>query len=339
MRKSLTLRLFGPQNIAKTGDDRPAKSLYGFVWRMSGWRQFVASGLAISVALLAMAPLELQRLIVDDVIVDRNFEMLIWLGAIYLAAIILQQVLKFIMRVYRGWIGESATRFAREHLSSIYRRRKATPESGTAVTVISTEIDQLGAFVGQAIAEPLVQGGVLVVIYGYMLAVQPEIALLSAMFFLPQLIVVPWMQSLINSHVDRRVGMLRRLGDRVSEDEFEEPDGHRWKHHLRRLDLIHYNRMRIFVLKHTSKAVVNTLNHLAPLSVLMVGGWMVMEGQTTIGIVVAFIRGFERMADPLRDLIAFYRLAAIASVKHDRIAEWIEDHLDNAERPKGEATA
>jgi hypothetical protein len=46
-------------------------------------------------------------------------------------------------------------------------------------------------------------------------------------------------------------------------------------------------------------------------------------GQTSIGVVVAFISGFDRLADPLRQLIAFYRLATQSRVRHDAIASWM----------------
>jgi ABC-type bacteriocin/lantibiotic exporter with double-glycine peptidase domain len=42
----------------------------------------------------------------------------------------------------------------------------------------------------------------------------------------------------------------------------------------------------------------------------MVGGYLVTSGATTIGTVVAFISGFQRLADPSRELLAYYRLAA-----------------------------
>jgi ABC-type bacteriocin/lantibiotic exporter with double-glycine peptidase domain len=65
------------------------------------------------------------------------------------------------------------------------------------------------------------------------------------------------------------------------------------------------------------------MNGLAPLSVLVVGGYMVIEGQTTIGVIVAFITGFERLSDPLRELLNYYRVAAQAGVQHDMIARWM----------------
>ena len=46
-------------------------------------------------------------------------------------------------------------------------------------------------------------------------------------------------------------------------------------------------------------------------------------GQTSLGVVVAFISGFERLADPLRQLVTFYTLAAQSRVRHQAIAGWM----------------
>ena len=57
--------------------------------------------------------------------------------------------------------------------------------------------------------------------------------------------------------------------------------------------------------------------------VLVIGGIMVIQGQTEIGIVVAFISGFSKLSDPIRELITYYRDAAQPAVKHQMIADWM----------------
>jgi ABC-type bacteriocin/lantibiotic exporter with double-glycine peptidase domain len=49
-----------------------------------------------------------------------------------------------------------------------------------------------------------------------------------------------------------------------------------------------------------------------------------MQGEVEVGVIVAFISGFERISSPLRELIGFYRLAAQARVQHDLIAQWMD---------------
>jgi ABC-type bacteriocin/lantibiotic exporter with double-glycine peptidase domain len=57
----------------------------------------------------------------------------------------------------------------------------------------------------------------------------------------------------------------------------------------------------------------------------MIGGYLVINGETTIGTVVAFMSGFERMADPSRQLLAYYRLTAETQMQYRLIAEQLRD--------------
>ena len=47
-------------------------------------------------------------------------------------------------------------------------------------------------------------------------------------------------------------------------------------------------------------------------------------GQTTIGVVVAFVSGLDRVSAPLHDLLNFYRAYEQAKVQHQMIVEWVE---------------
>lgn len=316
-----------PAEIEQTGDSKPVATLVQFVWRMSGRRQILISVLALTVALLSTVPLELQRRIINQAIGDQNVDLLFFLGGIYLGTVILQGCLKYCLRLYQGWIGESAIRHCRNHLFGVHRKRRGKAEEdekadGQAVSVIGAEIEQVGGFVGEAFAAPLVNGGMLAAIFGYMLVVEPMIAGISLCFFIPQVFALPLIQRYINRLIERRVTMLRDLGDLVAGDD-DAADSSSTDDHQSVLDAIYRNRIRIYVLKFAGKALVNLMSALAPLSALVVGGYLAIQGETTIGVIVAFISGFERMASPMTQLIAYYRLAAQMRVKHDKIAEWI----------------
>jgi ABC-type multidrug transport system fused ATPase/permease subunit len=247
------------------------------------------------------------------------------LGAAYLAVVVLQAGLKYLLRVGQSWLGESAIRYTRRHLLGIHQDRRAgrdrpEEEGGRAVSIIGAEVEQLGGFVGEAVAEPLVTGGMMLAILGYMFVVEPLLAAACLAFFVPQAIAVPLIQRLVNRFVGRRIGLLRDFGDQVADpDPASEPDPGRHA----KLDAIYRNRIRIYLWKFASKGVVNLFNGLAPVTALVVGGYLVIVGQTSLGVVVAFISGFERLADPMRELIAFYRLAAQSRVRHDAIARWM----------------
>ncbi|MGH6884837.1 MAG: ABC transporter ATP-binding protein [Geminicoccales bacterium] len=330
-----------PVRVRRTGDDTPASSLYGYVRRMSGWHQAWLSLLAALVAGLSMAPLELQRRIVNDAVGDEDLWLLGLLAGIYIAVVVLQTGLKYLLRVGQSWVGESAIRYTRRHLLGIYRGRRPSPggdqvrrdgeegrhergrgdDRGRAVSIIGAEVEQLGGFVGEAVAEPLVNGGMMLAILGYMFVVEPVLAAACLAFFVPQAIAVPAIQRVVNRFVETRIGLLRDFGEQVAAS--GERGAGSGPDRDAKLNAIYRNRIRIYLWKFGSKGLVNFFNGLAPVTALIVGGYLVIVGQTSLGVVVAFISGFERLADPLRQLIAFYRLAAQSRVRHEAIARWM----------------
>jgi ABC-type bacteriocin/lantibiotic exporter with double-glycine peptidase domain len=75
----------------------------------------------------------------------------------------------------------------------------------------------------------------------------------------------------------------------------------------------------LFKLKFGLRFLVGGLQSDGVFALLFVGGIMVLNGKTEIGIVVAFISGFDRVLDPWRELIAFVRSTSAAKVQFDLI--------------------
>ena len=121
-------------------------------------------------------------------------------------------------------------------------------------------------------------------------------------------------QQFINRRARRKVKLIRELGDQI----VDRAADHRYAGTTRQVYAV---LMSYYRWKFASKLINNFMNHLAPMSVLMVGGYLVINDQTTLGTIVAFISGFERMADPSRQLLAYYRLAAETQVQYRLIAE------------------
>lgn len=304
---------------------RPGETLGRFVWRASGVHQFYVGTIAMAVALLNFGPIDLQRRIVDVAIADRNVETLIFLGALYFGIILVQAMLKYALLVYQGWVGESAVKLSRDQLAEVASNRTAEDDvsSGQTVNVIGREIDGVGGFVGVSISEFVVNVTFLIVILGYMLYIQPVIALISVVFLVPQVVLALYMQAELNTLVERQVGLVRKLGDEtVAQAESNSTDATRRR--LPTIGAIFDNRLRFYFLKYGLKTLLNVANAIGPLMVLVVGGWMVIQGQTTIGTVVAFISGLERLSSPLRDLLNFYREFQQAKVQYVMIVKWVE---------------
>jgi ABC-type bacteriocin/lantibiotic exporter with double-glycine peptidase domain len=307
-----------PDHIARTGDDTPARDIWGYVWRMSGWRQALLALLALAATLLNLAPVELQRRLIDDAITQGNADLLFGLGALYGIVLGLHQLAKLILRVAQGWLSESTALYTRRHLLRLWRGGSAgsSEQPGEAVAIIGPEVDKLAGFVGTGPSSAIGNAAMLLGVTAYMLWVDPMVAGLGLVLIVPQIVLTPLLQRRLNRLVERRVTLMRGFGNRIAEGEDEpvlEAD----------MGAIYRNRMTFAVYKALMKGLLNLLNAAAPLALLMVGGWFVLQGETTVGVLVAFLSGFERLADPIRDLIAFYRQCAQADVQHRMIARWM----------------
>jgi ABC-type bacteriocin/lantibiotic exporter with double-glycine peptidase domain len=296
--------------------------LFGYVWRESRRHQLWLCLLAGAVFPLTMAPLELQKRIVDHAIGDQNLDLLWLLGGVYFVVVLLQGGLKYALRWYRGLVGERAIRRLRARVRQAHDREAAGDDNeagrGESVSIVSTEVERVGGFIGESFSEPVLQIGIFISLLGYMLVVQTTIALVSLAFFVPQAIFVPLLQRVANRRAQRKVQLVRGLGELLVV-----PDRDQGASYRDGLDDVYRVRLQYYALKFLIKFLNNLLNQVAPISVLMVGGYLAIQGATTIGTVVAFISGFQRLADPSRELLAWYRLEAETRVQYRLIAKWL----------------
>lgn len=302
------------------------ESIYRYIWLTSRRHQIGLVLLTMAVFPLSMVPLELQRRIVNDAIEGKDFSLLVWLGVAYFGVLLLYGGLKLAMRVYRGYVSEGTVRQLRRR--AFYANGKAAEnsneeseeDSGSQVSMMVAEVEPVGSFVGESVSEPLLHAGTLVSIFGYMLYVQPLMALAGMAFCMPQLYFVPRIQEAINLRAKKRIKVLRALSRQVT-DGGHGVTSENERVAMQRINEIYGLKLRIFLLKYTLKFLNNFLHHLGPLSAYLFGGWLVLEGRTDLGTVVAFASGFERVSDPFRELITYYRSASDAQVKYRLVAD------------------
>ncbi len=302
-------------------------NIFAFVWRMSGYHQLALCTLALATAALAVVPLELQRRIVNRAIEGEDLDLLIVLIAAFLGVMLLGTLTKMAFGAYQTWLSESALVFCRSDLVrlELERRPHRTPEerqtAGANVAVIGSEMDQVCQFVGSGYAAPLADIALLTFALGYMIAVEPTIALVSMIFLLPQLVSVPLIQRPLNRLMRERTEKMRALSQRIIE--LEKAEAHDPAQFRAHLVALYGNRMASTLLKLLGKAIVNIFNNLAIISVLAVGGWLYIQGETSLGVIVAFMSGFERIAGPIRALVTYYRTTALKMQQYRKIAEWM----------------
>jgi len=311
------------------------KSLYRYVLDHARNQQIGLALLTLVLAALQPVPLELQRRALDDAVANGDLNLLVLLCGFYLAAILASSVVKFGVRLWRDYISASLTRQLRgDTFTHIYtdncppQYRKdgnGGIDNGAVVSILSNEVEKLGGFGGEAISTPLLQVGTLVAVLGYMLVVEPVIAAIAIGLYLPQFVIVPIAQARMNRLAKSKAEATRDLGDFMvdepDEDLFDRDPPDRFN---TLSDDILTLRRKFVLTKHVMKTVNNLLIALGPFGVIAYGGYLAIQGEVQVGVIVAFISGLERIGDPIRQLIGSYRAIADARMRYGLLRESFE---------------
>jgi ABC-type multidrug transport system fused ATPase/permease subunit len=301
------------------------KSIFSYIWQTSHRHQIALAVLAVAVFLLSMGPLELQRRIINSALEAGASRKVAWLSAGYGGLALISGALKLALNVYRGWVSESAVRRLRR---TVYDRIAEDQhcddprQSGVGMSIILAEADPVGGFVGMSLSEPLLQGGTLLTVLGYMAFLQPWMALFSFILFSLQVLFVPPLQRAMNRRAGGRIKTLRELsGDMIGDLGPGPTSSEQKREFLRRINRVFHLNMQVYWLKFTMNFLMNLVYHLGIVGVLLVGGWYVLQHQLEIGTVVAFISGLARVNEPWGDLVNYFRELTTAQVKYGLIAK------------------
>lgn len=317
------------------------RHLFGYVLETSAIHQLVLLLLTVAVFLIELVPLELQRRIVNDLAKQRELHFIVTLCLVYAGVVVVHGGAKLVLNVYRSWVGERATRDFRRRIRSLVEDWPTLPEApelqGTEVAMIVAEVEPIGGFVGGSVSEPVLQGGVLLSVLAYMLHLELWVAAATLVIFLPQFVAVALMQHAINQRTAKRIGVLRALGTSVIAA--EDGDGTRGDTDDHRIDRVFELNMGVYRLKFSMNFIMNLCNHLQVITVLLLGGWYVLQGRLEIGGVVAFISAIGRLNDPWGDLVNYFRDLSSNQVKYEMLTGIMDQLAENEDCVEAEAAS
>jgi len=298
------------------------KDLYRYIWKVSARDQVLLSIMSAGVFLLELAPLELQRRIVNAAVAHREFRVIGILCLIYLAVSLLHGGLKLVTNVYRGSVGEKTNRHLRMQLAPS-ADAGTTPlegDAGVRISIIVSEAEAVGGFAGGSFSEPVLNAGILLSVFCYMLYVQPWMALVAFLMLCPQLLFIPTLQESINRRTQRRIETLRALSAAIVEEAANGAGTAKHYTYRRRIGFVYLLNVQIFMRKFGINFMMNLLYSLGVIGILAVGGWLMLQDRTDAGTIVAFISGLNRMNVPWRDLMNWFRDLTNAGTKCRLIA-------------------
>jgi ABC-type bacteriocin/lantibiotic exporter with double-glycine peptidase domain len=313
------------------------RDFYRYIWKVSGRHQVFLSLLAVALFVVQLAPLELQRRIINGATQRAEYSAIAVLCFIYFFVVLVQGGLKYALNLYRGSVSEAANKRLRLEVNPAAKAGVTdgsnSQDEGVALSIIVSEVEAVGGFIGSSFSEPILNGGILLSIFGYMLFTQPLLALVAIALFCPQFLFIPLLQDAINQRTESRVKTMRRLSSDIVNEAAERAGVREEKTFRRRVHQIYRLNMEIFYRKFGMSFLINLFHHVGTIGILAVGGWLLLQGRTEMGTIVAFISGINRMNDPWGDLVNFFRDLTNAGVKFRLIVETIGNPATAATQP------
>lgn len=270
-----------------------------------------------------------------------QIDFLLLLSGIYLALVFINGSLKYYINVYKGQMGERLLRRLRYQL---YERILRFPlphfrktSQGELIPIITAEVEPLGGFISSAFADPMFQGGQLMIILSFIMIQDPILGLASIALYPLQIYLIPKLQRTVNLLGKRRVQNIRRLSDHIGESVAGVAEIHANDAAARelarfadRLGTIYGIRYDIYRRKFFIKFLNNFIDKLTPFFFFSIGGWLVIEGNLSFGALVAVLAAYKDLASPWKELLTWYQQKEDVRIKYEQVIEQFDppDMLD-----------
>ncbi|MEO1091776.1 MAG: ABC transporter transmembrane domain-containing protein [Pseudomonadota bacterium] len=322
-------------------------TLFGYV-RAHSWRQQLVV-LAVTLCSLPFFYLsvDLPKTIVDDALGSgtgpREFfgvelSRLDYLWALclcFLALVLVNGGFKYWINVYKGIVGERTLRRMRFDL---YTRILRFPPAhfrvmsqGQLVQMINAEVEPLGGFVGDAYSLPAYQGGMLLTILTFMFLQNPLMGLAAIILYPFQIYIIPKLQRQVNELGRQRVRQVRVLAERIGETaagvvdiRTNAADAYEEARFSDELGKVFFIRLSIYKKKFLIKFINNFLAQLAPFLFYSIGGYLVLQGELTIGAILAILSAHEKLSAPWKELLAYYQMLWDTQIKYEQVMAQFE---------------
>jgi ABC-type multidrug transport system fused ATPase/permease subunit len=294
-------------------------NLLSFVLSFGKWHQVAMVTLSVALFALGTAPLEVQRRIVNSSTTAGSFSSIALLVVVYLALTCSEGLIKVVFNLYTSWIGERAIQWLRlfvlrkSEQGDVLLPRLAN--EAIQLSIVLEEAEPVGGFVGACFTQPILQVGILAGVCGYLFYLQPLMALIVGVIFLPQVGFVPLMQRAINKRVEKRIIVTRDLSQEIIDTSGDAAAG------VSPIGIgeLFATNMSIYKFKFSMNFSMNLMTQLGYAGIFALGGYYVVTGKTQIGTVVAFISGLAKINDPWSELVDWYRNFKVTQVKYQLI--------------------
>ncbi|MEL7131438.1 MAG: ABC transporter transmembrane domain-containing protein [Pseudomonadota bacterium] len=320
------------------------RSLFGFIWKYSKRDQLILLVVTLTLFPLLYLTLELPKQIINDAIgsgtptvsaygyeFDQITYLMILCGG-FLVAVLCHGLLKMRINTMKGVLAERLLRrFRYTLIARILRFPQPYFErtsQGELVSMVTAESEPMGGLMGDAIAQPVLQAGQMLTILGFLFFQSLAFGFAAIALIPLQAWLIPKLQRQINLLNKKRVIQVRALAAEIGEGAagagtLRVNGGWRYRMAMigNRLGNLFSIRFEIYQKKFFMKFLNNFITQLTPFFFFSIGGYLVIQGDVTIGALVAALAAYKDLSSPWKELLAYYNQVADMSLRWETITE------------------
>ncbi len=320
------------------------RSLFRFIWKHSKTSQLILLAVTLLTFPILYLSLELPKRIINDAIggsgadvvvlgvtlTQIQFLMLLCIG--FLLAVLANGLLKMRINTMKGVLAERMLRrFRYELLTRVTRFPRPffrTTSQGELTAMVTSEAEPMGGLMGDLLSQPVFQAGQMLTILGFLFAQSVWFGLASISLIPLQAWLIPKLQRQINLLNKERIQEVRRLAADIGETAAGVSDirtngglRHRMSLFSDRLGNLFGIRFKIFQKKFFMKFLNNFINQLTPFFFYSVGGFLAIQGEITVGALVAALAAYKDLSSPWNELLAYYNQTQDMALRWEVVTE------------------
>jgi len=292
----------------------------------------------------ALAPAPLAKLAIDDGIAKGDTGYLNVVVALFVASALVLWAASAVQTYLVGWVGQRALQDLRlrlfAHLQTLsigfYSRRRA----GVLVSRLTNDVQALDQLVSDGVVTLFQSTLTLLGTVAILLWLDAELALLTFLV-LPLLLIGSLLFRIASADAyritrEKIAWITSYLQETLSGVRVVRAFGQERRHEHRFSELNEDNRqanMKTVYLNAAYFPAVELLSALTTVGIILYGGYQAIDGQVTIGVLVAFIAALNNFFDPIQQLSQLYTTYQAGMAALDKIFELLDERPDLVDRP------
>jgi len=309
-----------------------------------GWKMIAALILTLAESGLTLMAPYLTKIAIDDYIIPGNLDGLtnlsILIGLAYICIFFVSSGQRYLL----SWVGQQVLAKLRSdlfrHLQRLHLGYHEKHITGVTVSRVINDVAEINELLSQGIITLIGDVVVLIGIIVIMLTMSPKLALFT-FIVLPLMFLATWIFSRqarsafreTRSKVAAVVGDLAEdingiraiqafSREKASQERFEQVNRENRNAYINAMSLSY-----IFL------PAIEFLGMLATVIVLWLGGYLVLENEVTLGVMVAFLNYVSRFFQPIQELSRMYTTFQSAMAGGEQVVKLLDTPVEISDKP------